>query len=74
MTRSARPVGFFASIVTRSVPFALFFAAFAWAITWMDIVGVALAIRLATAGIIMGWGIKDGEGVRSLALLPLRMS
>jgi ceramide glucosyltransferase len=73
MTRAARPIGFFATLITRSVPFALLFAAFrlgdgsGWAV-----LGSALAIRLVTAGVIMGWGMGDKEGVRSLAFLPLR--
>jgi ceramide glucosyltransferase len=73
MTRAARPVGFFATFLTRSVPFALFFVAIrlgdplGWAV-----LGLTLAIRLATAGAIMGWGVGDREGVRSLAFLPLR--
>ena len=32
----------------------------------------AVGLRLATAGLIMGWGFGDREGLRSLALLPLR--
>lgn len=73
MTRAARPVGFFATFLTRSVPFALFFVGIRLgdALGW-TVLGLALAIRLATAGAIMGWGMGDREGVRSLAFLPLR--
>jgi ceramide glucosyltransferase len=72
-TRAARPAGFFASIVIRSVPFALLFAASRLG----DGLGLAtlagaLGIRLATAAAIMGWGFGDREGLKSLALLPLR--
>ncbi len=72
-TRAANPVGFFATILTRSVPFALLYAL----VTWGDPLGVsvlaaALAIRLATAGVILAWGLRDREGVRSLAWLPFR--
>ncbi len=72
-TRVANPVGFFATIFTRSVPFALLFAL----VTWGDPLGVsvlaaACAIRLATAGVMLAWGFRDREGVRSLAWLPLR--
>jgi len=73
MTRAARPVGFFATLVTRSVPFALFFAAFRLGDTlgWA-VLGATFVIRLATAGVIMGWGIGGREGIRSLVFLPLR--
>jgi len=72
-TRAARPLGFFASVLTRSVPFAVFFAVSRLG----DAVGLAvlagaLGLRLVTAALIMGWGFRDGEGLRSLALLPLR--
>ena len=73
MTRVARPIGFFATFLTRSVPFALFFVAIRLgdSLGW-TVLGLALAIRLATAGAVMGWGMEDREGVRSLAFLPLR--
>ena len=72
-TRAARPGGFFASIVTRPLPFALLFAACRLG----DALGViilagALGVRLATAAIIMGWGLGDREGLKGLPLLPLR--
>jgi ceramide glucosyltransferase len=73
MTRAARPVGFFATIVIRSVPFALVFVALRLGDTlgWA-VLGAALGIRLATAVAIMGWGAGNREGVRSVAFLPLR--
>ncbi len=72
-TRYARPLGFFATIITRSVPFALLLASLRFADGWgWTILGGALAIRLAAAALIMGWGIGDQEGLRSLGLLPLR--
>jgi ceramide glucosyltransferase len=72
-THAAQPAGFFASILIRSVPFAFFFAVSHLG----DAIGLAvltgaLGLRLATAAIIMGWGFRDREGVKSLALLPLR--
>ena len=73
MTRAARPVGFFATFLTRSVPFALFFVvlrlgdSLGWAV-----LGIALGIRLATAVAIMGWGTGDREGARSVLFLLLR--
>lgn len=73
MTRAARPVGFFATIVIRSVPFAVVFVALRLGdILGWAVLGVALGIRLATAVVIMGWGAGDREGVRSVAFLPLR--
>ena len=72
-TRSAQPIGFFGTIVVRSVPFALIFAA----LRLGDPLGLAVLLaavflRLATTGVILGWGFRDQEGLRSLALLPLR--
>jgi ceramide glucosyltransferase len=72
-TRAAQPAGFFASILIRSVPFAFFFALshLGDAIGLAVLIG-ALGLRLATAAVIMGWGLRDREGLKSLALLPLR--
>jgi ceramide glucosyltransferase len=72
-TRSANPLGFFATVLTRSVPFAILFAL----IRIFDPVGLAvlaaaLAVRLATAAFILRVGLDDREGLRSLWLLPLR--
>jgi ceramide glucosyltransferase len=72
-TRAARPVGFFATIVTRSVPFALLFAA----LRLGDGLGLAtlagaLGLRIVTAAGIMRWALRDREGLKSLGLLPLR--
>jgi hypothetical protein len=36
------------------------------------VLGTTFVIRLATAGVIMGWGIGGREGIRSLVFLPLR--
>ncbi len=72
-TRVANPAGFGASVLIRSVPFALLYAL----VTWGDPVGLAVlaaacAIRLATAGAVLEWGMRDREGLRSLLWLPLR--
>jgi ceramide glucosyltransferase len=72
-TRSARPVAFFCTWLIRAVPFALLFAL----LNRGDLLGLGilvgtLAIRLSTAGLIMGWGWRDREGLRALYLLPLR--
>jgi ceramide glucosyltransferase len=72
-TRSARPWGFLATLMIRSVPFAFFFAACRMG----DGAGLAMltgavGVRLVTAAAIMGWGLRDRKGLRSLALLPVR--
>ncbi len=72
-TRAARPWAFFATILTRSVPFALLFAV----LRLGDPVGLgvlmaAVAVRLGTAAVILAGGLQDREGLRSLWLLPLR--
>ncbi len=73
-TRAARPIGFFASVLVRGVPFAFGFAA----LRLFDPIGLlvflgALGIRLATTAVVLGrHGIRDAEGMRSLWLLPLR--
>lgn len=72
-TRAARPAGFFATIAVRSVPFAFLFAAFRLGDTLgLAALGAVLGLRLATAGLIMGWGLRDLHGLKSLVLLPVR--
>jgi len=72
-TRAAQPGGFFATLAIRAVPFALLFAVCRFGDVWgLTVLGAALSLRLATAAAIMGWGLRDREGLRSLALLPLR--
>jgi ceramide glucosyltransferase len=71
-TRWARPKGFFATVLLKSVPFAVLFAAArGFDSTGALVVVGALAARLATTA----WNlamIGDREGLRSLGLLPLR--
>jgi ceramide glucosyltransferase len=72
-TRIANPAGLFFTLLIRSVPFALAFAA----VRLFDAIGLAvlataLAVRLSVAGLIMGYGLGDSAGVRALPLLPLR--
>lgn len=72
-TRAARPVGFFATVLIKAVPFALLFAA----LRLFDPVGVAVlagtvGLRLLTGWLTLRFGFRDAEGVRNLALLPLR--
>jgi ceramide glucosyltransferase len=72
-TRAARPYAFLSTVLVRSVPFALLFAA----IRRGDAIGLsvffgAVIVRLVSTAIILGWGIQDREGLRSLGLLVLR--
>jgi len=72
-THAAEPLGFFAAIMTRAVPFAILLAVLRLGdIIGLAILGGVLAIRLATAAVTVGWGLQDREGLKSLALLPLR--
>jgi ceramide glucosyltransferase len=71
--RAARPLAFVATVLVRSVPFALLYAV----VRLGDPLGVAvllaaLLLRLATSAAILGWGLRDREGLRSLHLLPFR--
>lgn len=71
-TRAARPGGFFATVLTRSVPFALLYAI----LRLLDPVGIAvlagaLSVRLVTTAVILR-AFRDREGIGSLGLLPLR--
>ena len=72
-TRAARPAAFFATALIRSVPFALLYAAARMgdAIGLSVTVGVLL-LRIVTAQIILGWGLRDREGLRSIGLLIFR--
>jgi ceramide glucosyltransferase len=72
-TRAARPFAFFATALIRSVPFALLYAI----VRLGDRVGLgvlagACAIRILSAAMILGWGLRDREGLRSLGLLVFR--
>ncbi|MFM8552403.1 MAG: bacteriohopanetetrol glucosamine biosynthesis glycosyltransferase HpnI [Nitrospiraceae bacterium] len=71
-TRFAQPGGFAATVLTRSVPFALLYAL----LRLMDPIGLAVlggavALRLATTALVLG-RIGDRAGLRGLWLLPLR--
>lgn len=71
--RSARPLAYLSTIIIRSVPFALLFALinitrpFAW-----GVLVSALFLRMGTAAVNLGWGLRDREGLRSIWLLPFR--
>jgi len=72
-TRAARPVAFFATALIRSIPFALLYSAVrGWDATGLWVMAGALGIRLASAAVILGWGLRDREGLRSLGLLIIR--
>jgi len=66
------PASFFGTIVMRAIPFALLFAGLRLDLLGLMVLGGAVLVRLATAAAILGWGFQDREGVRSLALLPIR--
>lgn len=71
--RAASPKAVFGTIIIRPVPFACLFAIFTLGSTLgLTILATALAVRLMTATAVMGWGLKDAEGLRSVALVPLR--
>lgn len=71
--RSARRGAYFASVVVRAVPFALLFALVRLGdATGLAVLAGALLVRLGTAAVILGWGLRDREGMRNLWLLPLR--
>ncbi len=72
-TRAARPIGFLATVLTRAVPFAVLFAALrVFDPLGLLVLAAALGIRLITAALILKYGLHDREGLRSIALLPLR--
>jgi ceramide glucosyltransferase len=72
-TRAARPFAFFATALIRSVPFAFLYACARLG----DAVGIGIlagasALRLTTAAAILGWGLRDREGLRCIWLLLFR--
>jgi len=72
-TRAARPMAFFATALVRSVPFAVLYAIVRMGdATGLWTVAGAFALRLISAAIILRWGLRDREGLRSLGLLIFR--
>jgi ceramide glucosyltransferase len=72
-TRAARPFAFFATALIRSVPFALLYSAARMG----DALGLCVAagvltMRIGSAAVVLGWGLRDREGLRSLGLLLFR--
>jgi ceramide glucosyltransferase len=72
-TRSARPLAFFATALIRSVPFSILYAAarLGDALGLWILAGV-FPLRLLSAAMVLGWGLRDREGLRSLGLLIFR--
>ena len=72
-TRAMRPAEFFATVVVRSVPFALLYAVLlGFSPLGLGVLATALAVRLGTAAYVLGRVLKDREGVGALWLLPVR--
>jgi ceramide glucosyltransferase len=72
-TRAAKPWGFLATVLTRAVPFALLYAMLRmFNPASLMILGGVLAVRLSTCAFVLGYGLGDREGLRSLPWLPLR--
>jgi ceramide glucosyltransferase len=72
-TRSIRPTGFFATIIIRALPFALFYAMLrGFDAAGLAVLAATIAIRLACAAFILARVLDDREGLASLWLLPLR--
>ncbi len=72
-TRAARPFAFFATVLIRSVPFALLYAA----ARLLDPLGLwvlagACFLRITTIAVILNWGLHDREGLRNLGFLLFR--
>jgi ceramide glucosyltransferase len=72
-TRVANPLGYLATILTRSVPFALLYALLRLADpVGLAVLGAAVAARILGVAAMMHFGFRDREAIRSLPLLPLR--
>ena len=72
-TRVIRPAGYFAAVITRAVPFALFYAMLTgFSAGGLGVLAVVAAIRIAGAAYLLRRVMDDREGVAALWLLPLR--
>jgi ceramide glucosyltransferase len=72
-TRSARPMAFFATALIRSVPFSILYAtARLGDAAGLWILAFVFPLRLLSAATVLGWGLRDREGLRSLGLLIFR--
>ena len=72
-TRVANPLGFFATVITRSIPFAVVLALLNLGAIWsLGALAGALAARLVSVAVTARFALNDREAIRALALLPLR--
>jgi ceramide glucosyltransferase len=72
-TRAARPFAFLATALVRSVPFALLYAiARMGDPLGLGIMAGAILLRIISTAVILGWGLRDREGLRCLGLLVFR--
>ena len=68
-----RPGALISTFFIRPVPFALLFAAFRLGDPLgLSVLAGVLALRLVTIAAILGWGLRDREGLKCLMLLPFR--
>lgn len=70
--RAARPGALFSTVLIRPVPFALLFALSSFQSWGFMILFAVIALRLAVAGVVMRWGLRDWAGIQALWLLPFR--
>ncbi len=72
-TRAARPYAFFATALVRSVPFGILYMATQLGSAFgIGVMAGAILIRILSIAVILGWGLRDREGLRSLWLLVSR--
>ncbi|MCA9499161.1 MAG: bacteriohopanetetrol glucosamine biosynthesis glycosyltransferase HpnI [Nitrospira sp.] len=71
--RAVRPMALFATVFVKPIPFACLYVLLSGGsrVGWV-ILGLTVAIRLMTTGIILKYWLHDREGLRSLWLLPIR--
>jgi ceramide glucosyltransferase len=71
-TKAANPMGFFLTVLTRAVPFAILFAVLTINLTGLIVLLVTLAIRLGVTAILSSRYLGDRDTLRWLWLLPIR--
>ena len=72
-TRAMRPAEFFATVVVRSVPFALLYAVLAgFSVFGLEVLAAAIVVRVGAAAYTLERLLKDREGLKALWLLPVR--
>lgn len=71
--RAARPIGHFATVVVKAIPFALLFAALrGFDAAGLTLLATATVVRCASVAEILRSALQGAEGARALWLLPLR--